>query len=457
MNFLRLAFLLLVFSPINLYSQERGTIDGVPIEDYGIQTPAPKRPAEKREIVNPFGTPPQPELIRQVEPIITPTTARPLLQQQNARPRPMNANACNTATNEAEKWCTGDSSIMGGGLAALSTMLPQLGNAMASNDMKKTCDILKGTTGLSAAANSALSVKCWRAINACKTTCAALSANSFMQNNSNLSNLIVDRRKCEELANFRFQLLGQAALSAVNVKRMRDSCKQMESDQTATAADGNISPEECGKPEHFHKPTCICLRDPASPRCTQGPGGNMNPPWQQQNQNKLNGEDNFDVEGLLGDDTTDNFGGQGTAGSGGGFSPPGGGGGGLGGGGGGAGGSGGEGAGGGSGGSPDYDTDIVGGVQSAGGGGGAGGSGGGGYSDGTASAFPSSGLDAIDSSSSSFFDLKKFLPGGEKAKQRNIASVNNKTSSSGVSEANGESNFQKVTRTINEKRGILLP
>ncbi len=367
-------------------------------------------------------------------------------------------NACHNAVSAAERWCMGDMSTVGGGLTALTTMLPALGSAYASNDMKKTCDILEGTTWLSAAMNGFLTGKCWQAVSACNSACAA-DPESIGLTGNGLTSWIVSQRKCKEFSDFKWQLTAQTALSGANVKRMMDSCKKMEdeSNQNAAAAGGNISPEDCGKPEHFNKPACACLRDPSSPMCS-GAAGNMNMDPFSQQQNQGFGDENYDLDELLRDEEPADFGSQGANGSGG-FSPPGGGGGGLGGGGGGSSDSGGGSSGGASGGSPGYDTDILGGVQSAGGGGGgSGGSGGGGYTDGTPSnASPSSNLDGFGGGKSSFFDLKKFLPGGEKAKQRSIASVNKPTNSTGISTANGESNFQKVTRSINEKRGILLP
>lgn len=58
-------------------------------------------------------------------------------------------------------------------------------------------------------------------------------------------------------------------------------------------------------------------------------------------------------------------------------------------------------------------------------------------------------------SSDESFDLRDFLPNGKKSPTRNISNI--KYSDASITPANGLSNFQKVTRKLNEKRDELLP
>ena len=130
---------------------------------------------------------------------------------------------------------------------------------------------------------------------------------------------------------------------------------------------------------------------------------------------------------------------------------PGGGGGGLGGGGGGGGGlppAGGEGGGGSA--KGPYNTDILGGVAASSGGGSFGG---GGRSPAAEDSSENSGFrfskNLEDGAKLPSFDMKSFLPGGEKAAERTIAGL---TGQKPVTAANGLSNFEKVSRKINENR-----
>jgi hypothetical protein len=54
-------------------------------------------------------------------------------------------------------------------------------------------------------------------------------------------------------------------------------------------------------------------------------------------------------------------------------------------------------------------------------------------------------------------DLKNFLPGGKNDPRRNPASINLGYADGSITSANGLTNFQKVTRKMNQKRPELMP
>ena len=341
---------------------------------------------------------------------------------------------CACARQRAQRWCADGSDI-----SLAVTLLSGMSRVFGTGDMKKTCNFMKSSAGISGTVNAVIGVQCERVIRACRQTC-----------DERVATHIPHLGACNDLGQERNKLLVQMAANALNFKQLNDSCKQINAGASANTRKRNFTTEDCHRPEHFYKKECICLRDPNSVQCNDAGGDIPNP--------NLGGfDDNYRDNQFFEDENQfDSASSQQGSGS---FTPPGGGGGAL-------GGGGLSGSGSSSSNSssksddPEYDTDIVGGVQSASGGGGSGGgSGGGGYKDAssTSARNPSSTKAGSLGSSSSFFDLKKFLPGGSKAKKRSIASVGKVTSSKKISTANGESNFQKITRTMNEKRGILLP
>lgn len=111
---------------------------------------------------------------------------------------------------------------------------------------------------------------------------------------------------------------------------------------------------------------------------------------------------------------------------------------------------GGPGGGGGGGNKPVYDTNVMGGVGSSAGAGGGYPSAGGGYANGAAAGSGYSGTYKPGANPS--LDLKKYLPGGAMAQQRDTTSLNAK----GITPANGLSNWEKVTRSLNNNRSRLV-
>ncbi len=364
-----------------------------------------------------------------------PTSTSMLVPPESPKQDGCVGDPCACARQRAQRWCADGSDI-----SLAVTLLSGMSRVFGTGDMKKTCNFMKSSAGISGTVNAVIGVQCERVIRACRQICDETVA-------ANVPHL----GACNDLGQERNKLLVQMAANALNFKQLNDSCKQIDAGASANTLKRNFTTEDCHRPEHFYKKDCICLRDPNSVQCNDAGGDIPNP--------NLGGfDDNYRDNQFFEDENQfDSASSQQGSGS---FTPPGGGGGALG------GGGGLSGSGSSSSNSssksddPEYDTDIVGGVQSASGGGGSGGgSGGGGYKDAssTSARNPSSTKAGSLGSSSSFFDLKKFLPGGSKAKKRSIASVGKVTSSKKISTANGESNFQKITRTMNEKRGILLP
>ncbi len=205
----------------------------------------------------------------------------------------------------------------------------------------------------------------------------------------------------------------------------------------------------CSTPESMNDPACKCLANPMADGCMNLPlpGGSFN----SFANNRTPGGDGYDwgeTEMPLEDVPPPAFGDTNNTGDGivGGT----------------GGGGGGVGKGSALGGGPDggggrgpaagvYDTNVTGGVRNNAGGAGSGGGSGSGYYSGSSrgggDGYTSS---ARGGSGKNKLDLKKYLPGGKLARQRD-AKKNN-----GITGANGLSNFQKVNRAHNRSRGTLM-
>ncbi len=203
---------------------------------------------------------------------------------------------------------------------------------------------------------------------------------------------------------------------------------------------------ECYSANAASNPRCACLQNPMQQSCLNLPPVNTNTPLRNTASNNPTDGFNFDEDDIYGEQG-DNLGlgdpnakapgvigggQQGGSGGGGQGSALGG-------------GPGGSGSG-----APKgvYDTNVTGGTSAGGGVAGGGGSIGG-YGGGAGYGNGGTGMGSGMNFGKSSLDLKKYLPGGQLAKQRDEQDT-------GITSANGLTNFQKVNRSHNKNRGALV-
>lgn len=373
---------------------------------------------------------------------------------------------CDTSSATAKKKCTSAETS-----AQMMQMLQMASVASRNGDNKKLCQAGQALQAAGMASNVYFGMQCQTAARTCNSTCMKEAATEKAANNeAGATASEAKASACEDLkenAKVGYMQAGMAAINMVAAGKCADSlsgvkCEKVEditnkpecyfqlcgpggrwngTEHCKTVA------KNCSDPSNFGDPYCICQSNPKDPICpgnnaNNNNGNNMDNPWGNNPggtgaQNDANyGDDDLKALASLGEgDEATQFTKpepsslQGNSQAGGAFAP-------------GGGYNGNPGAnpkGGGPGKGP-YNTDILQGT-----------SGGGGYAAGGGGAYPFGNANSgSKGSEEKGFDLKDFLPGGKGA-ERAVAGKA-ELEKNGVSDANGLSNFQKVTRQMNELR-----
>jgi hypothetical protein len=363
--------------------------------------------------------------------------------------------ACEAAHTRAESACK---RVEQTGMA--SQLLGQFSQVKAAGNIKKACGLAKIISALSLGANAGFGFQCQRTANACvtacdpkdrknpaafrpyKAECVGFKENAiagYLQAGADAANFAVSAQ-CEKVADAK--CVGQNAFNDPDCAQFCSQPGRESHPRCALAAANCQNPAFAQQNAQF----CQCLQNPFAPNCSTA----MNPIPRQQGNDPLAGLrptanelGDLGEEDFLGNESRGNFGGQaiptqggsGFNGGGGGSSPI-------------AGSSGTDGSG-----DEPLNKDILtgqgGGGGSAGGFFGYGGSGGGEGSGGSRGG-------GGEGSGGSGIDLRAFLPGGKNDPRRGLASVEEAT---GITRSDGLTNFQKVTRKINQKlaEGALSP
>lgn len=358
------------------------------------------------------------------------------------------AGSCQAAIDTTEKRCKGaELSQQFGPIAA--GVLNSFTAMKSSGDIHGACQAAKKIQAMSLTANTSVATLCGTSIRTCKSTCKAQED-------------VEGVKKCESF---------QGLVVAAGVQAGSDATAFAASSACANATAGKCTGDTafndedcqqfCLKPGRQDHPKCqiamnncsnanyaaqnvqycTCVNNPYAPNCSNIAVNTPNNPTATPNFNDpLNSLDS-DMDPLnnplnparVGAGGGGGYGSGGGAGLGGGgsFAMPGD-------------GSGGDG-------DESINKDILQGVS--GGSGGVGAIfGGGGYNEGSGGAQQKSGSSG---SGDGGFDLRAFLPGGKKDPKRNPASAGYADPT--ITKANGLSNWQKVTRKMNEKRPELMP
>lgn len=353
--------------------------------------------------------------------------------------------SCNAAKTKLEKDCKGATLSQQFGPVA-SQVLSSFAMLKSSGDINGACNAAKQIQGLSFSANASVSALCGMSIRSCKTKCA--------KDESAV-------KECSEYEKYTVASGMQAAQEAAAFAQSSACANATAGKCTVeTAYNDEDCPQFCLKPGRQDHPKCqiamnncananyaaqnvqycTCVNNPFAPNCSNlavaNPNGNGNPNLNLDDTlaNADYDMDPFNPNGSAARVNAQPGGGSGAGGGlgGGSFAMPG--------------------DGSGDTGDDPLSKDILHGT-----GGGSGGVGaifgGGGYNEGSGSAQQKSGSGA--GSGDSGFDLRAFLPGGKKDPKRNPASAGYTDPT--ITKANGLTNWQKVTRKMNEKRPELMP
>ena len=345
--------------------------------------------------------------------------------------------ACSVQLDATKKQCKGAE------WAQYSSVALQLAASVAqqknAGNIKAACETAQKINTLGGVANGAVAAMCARAVNSCKTACGQ------------------DASECTQFDSYA-KLAGMQAIESATALVGSTACANAVAGKCI--GDEAYNDEDCtqfcmkpGRQDHpkckialnncsdstyaaQNVQMCTCINNPLSPTCTSLAN---NPTASPSNLNlEDSGGSEFDFYGATGEGQAANV-----------NTPNGGGGGGLGGG----GGSFAFGDGGGAGGGAEpLNKDILTGTGGVGGGAGAIFGGGGGYADGQGGGRASGGSGSSDPNA---IDLRAFLPGGKKDPSRNPASAGYVDPS--ITKANGLTNWQKITRKMNEKKPELMP
>jgi hypothetical protein len=351
---------------------------------------------------------------------------------------------CLDAVKSTQKQCKGAE------YAQYAPTLLNLAGAMASaksaGNTKKACEVAKQIKGISGVTNAGVAAMCQRAISSCKSKCTKADD-------------AVSIERCEEYETYA-KLSTSQAIADASAMVGSQSCADAASGDCIgeNAYTNSMCQEFCFKAANANHTKCLsasascknpsfaaqnvqyctCLANPLSPSCRSGAGT----PVPGTNASGLPdlGEDGIgagdydfngsNAEAQAAKANSPQGGGGGFGGGGGGSSPFG------------------EGGGGGNGDEPLNKEILTGTGGAAGGAGILGGTGG--YGEGGGRSGRSGG-----GSEEKGFDLSQFLPGGKKDPTRNPASAGYDDPT--ITKANGLTNWQKVTRKINEKRPELMP
>lgn len=350
---------------------------------------------------------------------------------------------CEDAVKSTAKQCKGAE------YAQYAPALLNLAGAMAAaksaGNTKKACETAKQIQGISGVTNAGVAALCQRAISSCKSKCTTAGDT-------------VRTEKCEEYETYAKLSTAQAIADASAMAGSQSCADAASGDCVGEKAYTNSMCQEfCFKAANANHSKCLsaaancqnpsfaaqnvqyctCLANPLSPSCRAGTGtpipGTNNASLPNLGEDGIGaGEYDFNgsnAEAQAARANSPEGGGGGFGGGGGGSSPFG------------------EGGSGGTGDEP-LNKEILTGTGGAAGGGGI--FGGGGYGEGVGRSGSGG-----SSSEEKGLDLSQFLPGGKKDPTRNPASAGYDDPT--ITKANGLTNWQKVTRKINEKRPELMP
>jgi len=358
--------------------------------------------------------------------------------------------ACVSAHDAAENYCLAQQLA-----APITAQLAAYKSQMNSGDTKAACKTAKQVALLSATANTATSVLCVKKSNACITACESQAATQAVADGPAASKLAADCKNSKTFLAVSAALQGMQSLQAFGQSKL---CEEAASGKCIgdNAYNDSDCMQYCMKPGRQNDPKCrIAMASCTDPQyavqnaqycaCLQNPSGQgcsniIDPPnptvtdGLPQLGGNLGGDEFGQLDNKPGGSSANNdtrAGGYGGGGLGGGSSFP-------------------------IAGSDNRaptdeqkDKDILNGYGGASGGGFGYGGGGGGY--GTAGGGSGRGGD-----SGSGIDLRSFLPGQKNDPRRNPASALGYADSS-ITSANGLTNFQKITRKLNQKRPELMP
>lgn len=358
---------------------------------------------------------------------------------------------CVSAHDAAENYCLAQQLA-----APIAAQLAAYKSQMNSGDTKAACKTAKQAAFLSASANIATSVLCVKKSNACITACESQAATQAVADGPSATALA---KSCKESKNFlavSAALQGMQSLQAFGQSKL---CEEAASGKCIgeNAYNDSDCMQYCMKPGRQNDPKCrvamasctdpqyaaqnaqycSCLRNPTGQGCSNiidPPTPNLADGLPQLDGN-LGGDEFGQPDNKPGGSSANNdtrAGGSGGAALGSGSSSP-------------VAGTNGNNA---TGDEP-KDKDILNGYGGSNGGGFGYGGGGGGY--GTAS-----GGSGRSGDSDSGIDLRSFLPGQKNDPRRNPASMLGYADRS-ITSANGLTNFQKITRKMNQKRPELMP
>jgi hypothetical protein len=375
-----------------------------------------------------------------------------------SRGKPSSENdACDKAVEKTAKMCKGTTWMQYAPAAA--QMISMFSASKSAGNMKAACADAEKINGALAGLNATAGAVCQTAIHSCRKTCLAPPAGSTMSASQYAKDQGKDdAEQCSEFDGYAQQAVAQATASAlafgqskacadaVDAKCVGDAAANDEDCQQFCMKPGRqdhpkckIAFNNCADPTYASQNVqmCTCMNNPFAPGCSNlgGPLPTTPLPPAFNPDDGSGGVSDYDFgageNAVRGASVNAGEG----AGSGGGFGN--------------GGGSSPFGADGKPGtGDEGLNKDIL--TGSGGSSGGAGAIfGGGGYVEG------GGGLKGGATKDENGLDLRAFLPGGKKDPNRNPASAGFGDPS--ITKANGLTNFQKVTRKMNEKRPELMP
>lgn len=340
------------------------------------------------------------------------------------------AGSCGTALKKAETQCKGTSISITNMVVGLAS---QLSAAKASGNTKAACTSAAKIQAVTGATNAVVATMCIRAINTCKAEC------TYQKDTAGVE-------ACGRFEGHASAAVAQATQSAIDMVGSK-ACANMADEGCLgeNAYKNTQCAQFCYKPENAGHAKCVNLAQQCviptfasqNPQICKNLGNNPVPtPGIAAGSPNLGddaGDSAYDFEGATAEgrgastNTPGGAGGGGLGSDGGSFA---------------IGGDGGQGAV-----ADPADKDILMG-QGSGAAGGFFGGGGGGYAEGGRGG-------SGGSSDDKGIDLRAFLPGGKNDPSRNPASAGYGDPS--ITKANGLTNWQKVTRKMNEKRPELMP